>query len=75
MMSQSTSSYQTNVDAIGLDTIIGELKPDLKEMIDLHYFGGMTQQEIADEKNMPLGSVKTKMRTAMQQLKSIFEIK
>ena len=72
---QMHSSFSTNVDAIGLDTIVNELKPDLKEMIDLHYFGGMTQQEIADEKNMPLGSVKTKMRTAMQQLKSIFDIK
>jgi RNA polymerase sigma-70 factor (ECF subfamily) len=62
-------------DVIGLKKIVNGLKPDLKQMIDMHYFNGMTHQEITDATQMPLGTVKTKIRTAMMQLKSIFEIK
>lgn len=65
-------SSQPNVETIGVRQLVEQLKPDLKEMIDLHYFGGMTHQEISDHKQMPLGTVKTKLRTAMQRLKNIF---
>jgi len=44
-------------------------------MIELHYFNGYTQQEITDMKGIPLGTVKTKIRTAMQSLKKVFDIK
>jgi RNA polymerase sigma factor (sigma-70 family) len=69
---QNVATNQPNTDSIGLRQIIDKLKPDLKEMIDLHYFAGMTHQEISDQKQMPLGTVKTKIRTGMQQLKNIF---
>ena len=55
--------------------IVSKLKPDLREMIELHYFNGYTQQEITDMKGIPLGTVKTKIRTAMQSLKKVFDIK
>lgn len=62
-------------DVIGLKKIVNELKPDLRQMIDMHYFNGMTHKEITDATQMPIGTVKTKIRTAMMQLKIIFEIK
>lgn len=63
---------QLNIETIGVRQMMEQLQPDLREMIDLHYFGGMTHQEISDHKQMPLGTVKTKLRTAMQRLKNIF---
>ena len=73
---QNVNNLEVNAtDVIGLKKIVNGLKPDLRQMIDMHYFNGMTHQEITDATQMPLGTVKTKIRTAMMQLKSIFEIK
>ena len=69
---KEVATHQPNTDGIGLRQIIDKLRPDLKEMIDLHYFAGMTHQEISDQKQMPLGTVKTKIRSDMHQLKNIF---
>ena len=46
----------------------------MEELIELYYFSGLTQQEITDLKGMPLGTVKTNIRTAMQSLRKIFDI-
>jgi RNA polymerase sigma factor (sigma-70 family) len=64
----------TNIDTIGLRDIVAKMRPDLKELIDLSYFKGLTHQEITDLKEMPLGTVKTKIRTALFELKKIFNI-
>ena len=71
----TTNSNHSPTDTIGLREIVDRLKPDLKEMIELHYFNGYTQQEITDLKGIPLGTVKTKIRSAMQSLKKVFDIK
>lgn len=39
--------------------------------IDLAYFDGMSQQEIADSTNLPLGTVKSRMRLGMEKLERI----
>jgi len=70
-----TNTNHSPTDTIGLRDIVDRLKPDLREMIELHYFNGYTQQEITDLKGIPLGTVKTKIRTAMQSLKKVFDIK
>ncbi|MFX6010930.1 sigma factor-like helix-turn-helix DNA-binding protein [Acinetobacter baumannii] len=37
-------------------------------MVELSYFQGYTQDEIAGILQIPLGTVKTRMRSALQQL-------
>lgn len=62
-------STETKTDHIGLQSIINQLDPKHKQLIDLVYFGGRTQQEASDELNLPLGTVKTRLRKAIGQLK------
>jgi RNA polymerase sigma-70 factor (ECF subfamily) len=52
--------------------LINNINPELKKLIDLHYYKGFTHQEITEITNMPLGTVKTKIRSAMTELKKVF---
>lgn len=61
-----------NTDVIGLKESLEKLQPDLRTLIHAAYFGGFTQQEISDKMEIPLGTVKTRMRTAIKELRKIF---
>lgn len=61
-----------NPDYIGLREVVQQLRPDRKQLIDLVYFGGYTHEEAADELGLPLGTVKTRIRSALQELKQLF---
>ncbi|MEZ4884236.1 MAG: sigma-70 family RNA polymerase sigma factor [Chitinophagales bacterium] len=64
-------STETNVHAIGLQSIVEKLNPDLKQIIDLVYFQGFTQREIADQFDIPLGTVKSRVRIAIRELRKL----
>lgn len=61
------------VENIGLRKIIQQLKPDLKVLIELSYFQGFTQDEISKMLDIPLGTVKTRMRSALIQLREMIQ--
>jgi RNA polymerase sigma-70 factor (ECF subfamily) len=48
---------------------LAELGGELRQLIDLAYFGGMSHSEIAALLDQPLGTVKTRIRAAMMQLR------
>lgn len=52
-------------------TALNQLPDEQKRVLALAFFKGLTQQEIADEIDEPLGTVKTRIRLAMQKLRLI----
>lgn len=66
-------AYTENVDVIGLKKMVGTLKVEYRELIELAYFGGFTQAEIAEQLEIPLGTVKTRLRSAIKELRIKFD--
>lgn len=59
-------------DTIGLRKMVAGLKPEYETIVNLAYFKGYTLDEISKTLSIPLGTVKTRMRHAMQQLRAEF---
>jgi RNA polymerase sigma-70 factor (ECF subfamily) len=59
----------TKIDVIGLRKVVHNLKEEYKVLIELSYFEGYTQDEISKMLNIPLGTVKTRLRAALVQLR------
>lgn len=84
--SQKNQSFPENVDSVasgavsapvfndvGLRKVLSKLKSDLRVLIDLSYFQGFTHEEISKALNIPLGTVKTRIRTALIQLRTMIQ--
>lgn len=54
-----------------LKLAMASLPEEQRQVIELAYFEGMTQSEIATRTGSPLGTVKTRVRTGMQSLKQL----
>ena len=48
---------------------LATLQPAQRECLELAYFGGLSQSEIATRTGQPLGTVKTRMRLALRKLR------
>ena len=60
-------------DSMGIRKKLTNLKPEQRLIIDLAYFSGFTQDEIAKQIGIPLGTVKTRMRTALLELRKMLQ--
>jgi RNA polymerase sigma-70 factor (ECF subfamily) len=54
-------------------TAIAQLPPDQQEALALAYFIGQSHREIAATLDQPLGTVKTRIRLAMQKLRELLQ--
>jgi len=59
-------------ELLGIKDLVETLKPEQKSILDLVYFKGYTHVEAADELGIPLGTIKTRLRMAIQQLRKYF---
>ncbi len=60
-------------DDYGLKKVIHKLKDEQRMLIDLSYFQGFTHDQIARALNIPLGTVKTRLRNALTQLRTMLK--
>lgn len=56
-----------------IEHALTQLAPEQHRAIELAYFEGLSQSEIARLLETPLGTIKTRIRTGMQKLKAILE--
>ncbi|WP_348621835.1 RNA polymerase sigma factor [Pedobacter lusitanus] len=61
-----------NADTMGLKDMVTALKPEFNSVLDMVYFKGYTHVEAAEELNLPLGTVKTRIRMAIMELRKYF---
>jgi RNA polymerase sigma-70 factor (ECF subfamily) len=61
------------LDAATVQGALGVLSVVQREAIELAYFGGMTQQEIADRTGTPLGTVKSRMRLGLLAMRRVLD--
>jgi RNA polymerase sigma factor (sigma-70 family) len=70
---QGTDVIQPGVDTIGLRKVLEKLKEEQRILIELAYFKGYTHEEIAELEKLPLGTVKTRIRNALIQLRGLLK--
>jgi len=59
-------------ELLGIKDLVQTLKPEQKLILELVYFKGYTHVEAADELGIPLGTIKTRLRMAILQLRRHF---
>lgn len=59
-------------ELLGVKDLVKTLKPEQKSILDLVYFKGYTHVEAAEELAIPLGTVKTRLRMALIELRKHF---
>jgi len=84
-LSQQTQNIENSVNSVNrehqsefeselldLKDLVQKLRPEQKELIDLIYFFGYAQAEAAEKLKVPLGTVKTRVRSAIGTLRKYF---
>lgn len=69
----ASNSFQLNTDILGLRKLLEKLKKEQRILIELAYFKGYTHEEISEIVGVPLGTVKTRIRNALMQLRTILQ--
>ena len=69
---EQNGTEQPAINQIGLRMQVHRLRDDYKNVLELSYFEGFTQEEISKALNLPLGTVKTRLRNAIIELRKQF---
>lgn len=68
---ESSDNLNNKTDAIGISKFVGKLAEKCKEVINLLYFKGYTQTEASEALDMPIGTIKTRNRNCIKELRSL----
>ncbi|MBC6992216.1 RNA polymerase sigma factor [Hymenobacter sp. BT491] len=60
-----------NPDHVGVRELVAQLPPRDRGLVDLLFFGGLTHVEAAAHLQLPLGTVKTRVRAALRVLAAL----
>lgn len=67
----SNDNLNNRTDAIGIKKFVTQLGQKCKAVLELLYFKGYTQKEASEELQMPIGTIKTRNRNCIQQLRDM----
>ena len=65
-----SDEMRQGLEHIGVDRVLERLPQEHRELIDMAYYQGYTQQEIAERTGLPLGTVKSRTRAALLSLRA-----
>jgi RNA polymerase sigma-70 factor (ECF subfamily) len=65
------ASVGPKIDDVGLKKVLTTLKDEHRVLIDMSYYQGYTHEEISKVLNIPLGTVKTRIRSALTHLRTM----
>ncbi len=68
--SEAPFSLEMSIDSIGVRKKIEILEDKYKTIIDLIYFNGYTQREVAEQLKLPIGTVKSRVKIALRELRN-----
>jgi RNA polymerase sigma-70 factor (ECF subfamily) len=68
---ESLSRVEAGEQGRTLRAAVNQLSPQQRKVIELAYFGGLTQIEIAEKLGEPLGTVKARARRGLLKLKEL----
>ncbi|CAM1341425.1 RNA polymerase sigma factor [Tenacibaculum aestuarii] len=66
---ENHDSLDIKTDAIGIKNFVNKLKETCIKVIELLYFKGFTQKEVSESLDIPLGTVKTRNRNCINELR------
>ena len=61
-------------EALAQDAVqeaLRQLTPEQREALELGYYGGLTQSELAERLGQPLGTIKSRMFTGLSRLRDL----
>lgn len=71
---ENHTGLEFNPDFLDLRKHLGSLDVKYQEVINALFFRGMTHQEASDELGLPLGTIKSRYKIAMRELRKIFVV-
>lgn len=71
---QNNESLDNQTDAIGIKKFVTKLAKKCIEVIELLYFKGYTQKEASETLAMPIGTIKTRNRKCINELRTMLDV-
>lgn len=68
---ETSESLNNKTDAIGIKKFVDKLAEKCIKVIELLYFKGYTQSEASETLNMPIGTIKTRNRNCIKELRTM----
>ena len=63
-----------NQDVLDIKEHVGRLEEKYRIVLNALFFEGMTQQEASDELEIPLGTVKSRLKIGLRELKKVYDV-
>jgi len=71
---EDENDWVSKIDVIGIQSFVEKLPEKCFKIIELLFFQGYTQQEASEELDIPLGTIKTRNRNCINDLRKLLKL-